>query len=147
MRHANWLIGPYAALRYVYLSEDGFAETGAGSVNLRVDGHSTEALSSELGLRVAHVIEAGNGRWVPEVRAAWNYDFGIGDNTISGAFAGVPGASFSLPETDSGGSGATIGAGVTYLQGNGFSTSLQFNGEFREGYSAYGVLGYIRYAF
>ncbi|MGE5177790.1 MAG: autotransporter domain-containing protein, partial [Bacteroidota bacterium] len=47
----RWGIEPYGALRYAHLSEDGFAETGAGSVNLTVDKRKNDWLASDLGVR------------------------------------------------------------------------------------------------
>lgn len=143
----SWLLQPLASLRYIYLTEDDFRESGAGGVNLIVGNRSTESLESELGLRLARVMPTGIGTFIPEVRAAWNYDFGLDDRVITAAFEGSPNIPFAIAGQDVKHHGATVGAGVTLVQKNGFSTSLKYDAELREDYSSHGLFGEIRYSF
>jgi uncharacterized protein YhjY with autotransporter beta-barrel domain len=143
----KWILQPFASLQYIYLDEEGFKEKGAGSINQIVGDRKTESLVSELGLRLAHVYQQGTASVIPEVSAAWNYDFDIDDRVIRTAFAGSPNESFSIRGQDVEKHGATVGIGLTLMNNSGFSTTLKYNGEFRENYQANGVMGELRYEF
>jgi uncharacterized protein YhjY with autotransporter beta-barrel domain len=143
----DWALGPFASLRYIYLDEESFRETGADSLNLWVDHRKTDSLISELGLRVARIFKSKYGRLIPELSAAWSYDFDIDDRAITTSFAGAPSAEFSIQGQEVERSGAILGAGLTFIHKSGFSTSLKYSGEFREGYKSHGVIGELRYTF
>ena len=143
----KWTIGPFASLQYIYLDEESFVESGAGGVSLRVDDRQTDSLVSELGLRLARVFPTASSSLIPEVSLAWKYDFDIDDRNITASFAGSPGADFTIEGQDVDDHGATFGAGLTFIHKSGFSTSLEYNAEFREDYSAHGIIGQIRYVF
>jgi uncharacterized protein YhjY with autotransporter beta-barrel domain len=143
----RWLIGPFGTLQYTYLDEESFKEKGAGGVSLRIDDRQTEALVSELGLRLARFFKIKYGSLVPEVSAAWLHDFDIDDRVITSSFAGSPGASFSIKGQDVEKNGATLGAGITFVHKSGLSTSLKYKGEFREKYKSNGVMGELRFTF
>jgi outer membrane autotransporter protein len=143
----DWFIGPFGSLRYVYSDEQGFQEKGADSLNLSVDSRQTDSLVSELGLQVTRAFGTKYGSLIPEVRAAWSYDFAIDDRVITTSFEGSPGAVFSIRGQEVKRNGAVVGAGITFIHKSGFSTSLKYSGEFREGYQSHGVIGELRYTF
>lgn len=143
----TWILQPFASLHYLYLDEEGFAEKGAGSVNLIIDGRETESLVSELGLRVTRSFQLNSGTLIPEVSAAWNYDFDIDDRTITTAFAGAPNNSFSIKGQQVEKNGMTIGMGITLMNKGGLTTSVKYNGELRKGYQAHGIIGEFRFEF
>ncbi|MBN2468986.1 MAG: autotransporter domain-containing protein, partial [Deltaproteobacteria bacterium] len=142
-----WSLGPYASLQYIRLDEESFEERGAGAISLRVDDRQTDALVSELGLRMVGCFKGKDGNLLPEVSLAWSYDFDIDDHVVKASFAGSPGSSFSMEGQDVEKHGAILGAGLTFIHQSGFSTSLRYRGEFREGYTSNGVMGEIRYTF
>jgi outer membrane autotransporter protein len=143
----TWALQPFASLHYLNLDEDGFTEREAGSANLIIDDRQTESLVSEFGLRVARLYELNCGTLIPEVSVAWNYDFDIDDRTITTAFAGAPNNSFSIEGQGVEKNGFTIGTGITLMNKRGLTTSVKYNGEFREGYGAHGIIGELRYEF
>jgi outer membrane autotransporter protein len=143
----KWLIGPFGTLRYTYLDEESFEEKGAGAVSLRIDDRQTDALVSELGIRLARVFKTKCGSLIPEASAAWLHDFDIDDRVITSSFAGSPGASFSIEGQDVDRNGATLGAAITFVHKSGLSTSLKYRGEFREKYRSNGVMGELRFMF
>ena len=138
---------PFASLHYINLDEEGFAEQGADSANLIINNRETESLVSELGLRLSRLYELNSGTMIPEVSVAWNYDFDIDDRVIKTAFAGAPNSSFSMAGQQVKKHGVTIGASVTLMNKCGLNTSLRYSGEFRDGYSAHGIIGELRYEF
>ena len=146
-QHKQWALEPFATLQYSFLSENSFQETGAGTVSLAVADRQTHALVSELGLRLAHVFKRERFTFIPEVSAAWNYDYGIDDRAITASFAGSPGLSFTMPGSEVEPHGLTTSAAATFLFGKGVSSSIRYNSELRENYYSHGVSGELRFSF
>ena len=144
---ASCSLGPVAALRYVYIEEAPFAESGAGDLNLMLDRRGTQALVASLGLRAAARIDTRAGLLMPELSGSLSYDFGIDDRVITASFEGAPNASFSMDGQDVEGIGAVFGAGVTLLTKYGLSTSLRYTGEMRQDYVSHGIIGQLRLSF
>jgi outer membrane lipase/esterase len=143
----DWRWGPFGSLQYTYLEEDGFQETGAGSLNLMVGNRSTDNLISRLGLRVGRVFRTKSVDLVPELSLAWLYDFDIDDEVISSSIAGAPGIWFSVPGQPVDRNGAVIGASITLISGSGFRASLRYSGEFRDSYMGHALMGELRFSF
>ena len=143
----TWVFQPFANLFYTYLKEDSFTETGAGGLNQTIKKRNTDALISELGLRITPVFQLGSGLLLPEASLAWNYDFDIDDRTIQSSLAGQPGTTFSIDGNSVEQSGAVVEVGVTYLGHNGFKPSLHYHGEFRNGYTEHSIMGQLRWEF
>lgn len=141
------VLEPFASLQYTHLDEDSFNETGAGDVSLSMKSRATESLVSELGLRLACIVQKKTFTFIPELNLAWNYDFAIDDRTLRAAYAGSPGATLSLPGQDVEPHGVTGGGGITFLFKNDVATSLRYKGEFRDNYSAHAVVGELRFNF
>jgi outer membrane autotransporter protein len=129
------------------LAEAGFQETGADALNMQVARRGTHSLVSELGLRLAGSVATRYGTWIPEVGAAWSYDFDVDDHMITSAYAGAPNAVFSVQGQPVARNGALARAGLTLAQTNGLSMSLRYTGEFRDNYQSHGVIGEVRLAF
>ncbi len=143
----KWTVMPFASLEYICLDEDGYEESGADSVNLLVDSRQTQSLVSEVGVSVARVFEVEQGKLIPEVRGAWNYDFGVDDRDITASFEGSPGASFTIEGQEIGEHGLTVGGRVRFLHNGGWGIGLKGDGEFRDDYTAAGVAGEFRFTF
>jgi uncharacterized protein with beta-barrel porin domain len=142
-----WAFGPYGSLQYIRLDEESFTEKGAGAISLRVDDRQTDALVSELGVRLVRLIKGKSGNFIPEVSLGWSYDFDVDDHVVRASFAGSPGASFSIDGQDVERNGLVVGAGLTFIHKSGFSTSFRYKGDFRGDYKSNGVMGEIRYSF
>jgi uncharacterized protein YhjY with autotransporter beta-barrel domain len=143
----DWRWGPFGSLQYTYLDEDGFQETGAGSLNMVVPNRSTDGLISRLGLRVGRVFRTKSVDLVPELSLAWLYDFDIDDGVVTSSIAGAPGIWFSVPGQPVDRNGAVIGASITLISGSGFRASLRYSGEFRDNYTGNALLGELRFLF
>jgi uncharacterized protein YhjY with autotransporter beta-barrel domain len=140
-------IGPYGSLQYILLDEESFEEEGGGGVSLRVDDRQTDALVSELGLRMVGRFKGKYGNFLPEVSLGWGYDFDIDDHVVRASFAGSPGASFSIEGQDVERNGLVVGAGLTFIHKSGFSTSFRYKGDFRGDYKSNAVMGELRFSF
>jgi subtilase-type serine protease len=143
----TWGVGPVGALRYVYLAEEGFQETGADSLNLTVNSRGTHSLVSELGLRVTGAVKASAGSLVPDLSVLWSYDFDVDDRTITTTYAGAPGTAFSVQGQPVARHGLLVRPGLTFVHRSGLSTALRYAGEFRDRYQSHGVLGEVRLEF
>lgn len=141
------MLQPFAALRYTFLDEDGYRESGADGVNLRVKGRKTDALVSNLGLRFACPFENNDWLCIPEATVAWDHDFDLDDRRIVAAFDSSPGTTFVTNGRDIDRDGVLLGAGLTLIHKNDLSLSLKYTGEFRSHYKAHALTGGIRYEF
>jgi uncharacterized protein with beta-barrel porin domain len=145
MGESFWL-GPYASLQYTRLKEDGFTETGS-VVALNVQGRATSALISTLGVRAAGAIQAGSGNLIPELSVGWVHDYKIDDQMLSASYVGAPDATFKVEGRQFDRDGVLAGIGVGYRTRDGLTSSLKYNGEFRDGLHVHGLIGELRYEF
>jgi uncharacterized protein YhjY with autotransporter beta-barrel domain len=143
----SMVLQPFASVQYVLIDEDAFLETGAGGLNLDVGARKTDSLVSSVGLRAARVFSTDGGSLVPEISAAWNYDFDIDDRVITTSIQGSPDTPFSVEGQKVERNGMTLGTGITFMNRHGFSTRLKYSAEFRENYEAHDVMGELRYEF
>jgi uncharacterized protein with beta-barrel porin domain len=142
-----WAFGPYGSLQYIRLDEESFTEKGAGGVSLRVDDRQTDALVSELGLRMVGHFKGKYGNFLPEVSLGWGHDFDIDDHVVRASFAGSPGSSFSIEGQDVERNGLVAGAGLTFIHKSGISTSFRYKGDFRGDYKSNAIMGELRFSF
>jgi uncharacterized protein with beta-barrel porin domain len=141
------LLEPFAAMEYTHLYEEGFRESGAGGINLRIADRRVNSLAGEVGLRLSGPVETRHGRLVPEISASWDYDFKIDNRRIDASFADSPGSEFSIPEQDSGRHTARLRAGLSFLSQKGLSASLHYDGEFFRRDGGHAVFGFLRYEY
>jgi outer membrane autotransporter protein len=97
----NFVFGPTTSLQYTYLNVQGFEETGADSLNLRVDGYDTSSLLYSLGGQVAYNWKLSQKVVVtPRLTAGWQHEFLQNAYPINAAFAtGGPVTPFSYQTT------------------------------------------------
>ena len=141
------VLEPFGRLQYVKLDEDSFTESGAGDINQRISSRDTDSLTSEIGMRVSRSFPHAGGRLTTDASVAWLHDFDIDDRTITTSYTGAPTSSFSVPGQDVESNAVTLGLGVAFETSKRVSTSLNYNGEFRDGFSAHGIIGRISYRF
>lgn len=138
---------PFTSLRYTFLDEEGYRESGADGVNLRVGDRRTDTLVSDLGLRLAYPFKKGTWLCIPEATIAWDHDFDIDDRHIEAAFDGSPAATFVADGRDIDEDGAVLGAGLTFINKGNVSISVEYVGELRSHYESHALTGGIRYEF
>jgi uncharacterized protein with beta-barrel porin domain len=108
---------PLASLQASRVHVNSYAESGAGDVNLRVDGQTYNFVQSTLGVKAERIIQSGNGTWSPEVHAKWLHDFSSTTMAQNASFSGG-GAVFSTQGVDQDRELYNVGAGVTFLTCN-----------------------------
>ncbi len=147
LRLHRWTLQPFAALRYTFLDEEGYAESGAEGVNLRVNDRKTDALTSNLGLRFAYHFEKDGWLCIPEATIAWDHDFDLDDRRITAAFEGAPATTFVTDGRPIDRDGVVLGGALTVIRKNNLSLSLRYTGELRSHSRAHALTGGIRYEF
>ena len=98
----GFVFGPMTSLQYTYFGVGGFAETGAGSLNLDVDPYNSSSLLYTLGFQIAYPIEVTSAWLVtPMLFASWQHEFLQNAYNINAAFlGGGPAAPFSYETED-----------------------------------------------
>lgn len=142
-----WMITPACSLQYVRAALEGYSETGADALNLRVDRQVAESLRGSLGGRISRAWEMAWGSLVPGVRAAYSHEFGAGAQTVQAAL--VQGSTpFNVESTAPTRHSLLLGADVTALLPGGMQAFVGYNGQIGDHrYQAHGVNGGVRFAF
>jgi outer membrane autotransporter protein len=136
---SDWTVEPYATLYYFGVSEDGFAEEGAGSLNQLVQKKSANTLLGEVGTTFSLLRPAGNGFLDWHTTLAYNHDFDIDTSSISYAYEGAPTTLFSIAGRNVVSGSAVIGMGLAYQNGRSI-LSLDYRGQFNGDYEQH-ILG------
>jgi len=127
---------PLASLQYMHLRLNSYTETGAGALNLHVDGQQFDLLQSGLGFKMEYPLKLKSNTFIPEVHFKWLFDF-IGDkqqttSTFSGGGASFRTSGFA-PERIS----YNAGTKMTFLHHNNFDLSFTYDYQFKKNYSAH----------
>lgn len=124
---------PQASLRWLRLTADGYSEAGVGG--LVVGSVTADQVQSGLGAKLAMAVDTRFGLVVPEFRATWLHDFGDDYGETSASLGGL---SFTTRSARITANGIQIGTGVTFYQTDATSLLLEYDGEFRDDYTAHG---------
>lgn len=118
-------IEPRAFLRWDRISRGAFTETGAGSLNLAVDGRTADALRAGIGVSAARTFSVGNGVQLrPEARIGYAREMqeGLGRGTHR-----LGGAAFAVESARIGRDALTAGIGVTAFRGDRFAVVADYD--------------------
>ncbi len=111
-------IEPLAALRYTYLRQDGFSETGAGSIGLTSGGQSASSLLGSLGARLIRQFDLGAHHVAVEARGRWQHEFLDAAMVLDTVFIGAPAASFAVQGAQVARDSAILGVGLSTRAGH-----------------------------
>lgn len=138
----SFKVTPQAGIRYANLSQDAYTESS--SLNLGVDAEDVSFLDLKAGVEVSTSTKNSGWSLRPVVRAAYVYD-AIGDARILNAsFAGAT-SPFVLSSGEPAQSRVEYGAGLEASGANGWSFSIEYDGETAADYQAHG--GFVRARF
>jgi outer membrane autotransporter protein len=137
------------SLQYIDHQEDSFTETGAGILNLDVDGLDSESLVAALGLRYDSMFECPltGLHMEPEASAQVTYEFMDDQDSARARFTGSPVGSFSVDGVDEEELGFLLGAGLTAEITDAFSAFVKYDLELRDNFDAHMVSGGVKYNF
>jgi outer membrane autotransporter protein len=65
------IVEPFAGVDYSYIHQDGYTETGAGSMNSKVKEQSMALLRTEAGFNVFKTLNFEGGNWTPKAKLSY----------------------------------------------------------------------------
>jgi outer membrane autotransporter protein len=140
-------LGPTASFQYTNVQLDGFTETG-GFAPLRFATQSADSLRSALGFHATFDQKVGRAIIRPEVRAAWQHEFGDTSYSLTSSFATLGGSAFTVAGPETGRDSLLVGAGLSVLFNERFSIYAYYDGELlRANYSSHNISAGFRYRF
>ncbi|MGH8502228.1 MAG: autotransporter outer membrane beta-barrel domain-containing protein [Gammaproteobacteria bacterium] len=143
-------VTPYGRLEYIDLDIDGYTETGADGLNLRVSDQSVTSLQSAFGAQLAYALSIETGVLVPQVYAEWDHEFRNDSESISAVYVNDPFnlSNFVIPTEDPDEDFFTIGASLSATFRNGVQGFVNFETvEGLSGITNRGVIGGLRLEF
>lgn len=110
-----WQLRPRGALSYTYLRQNGYTETGAGTLNLTVDGVDAHSLRTILGSEATrYLTEVGNGNLGIDLRALWLHEMLDTSRVTSQRFGSLGSGTFTTFGNGFGRDWAVLGIGPTW---------------------------------
>ncbi|GGE05557.1 hypothetical protein GCM10011529_09920 [Polymorphobacter glacialis] len=113
LRSGDFAATPLASIQYSRVDLDGYAETGAGDIDLLVTSRSYEFVESTLGLKLSKNAQYSGGVFIPEVHAKWLHQFKNPELAQVAAFDVAGSQSFVVPGLVVSDNTLNVGAGVT----------------------------------
>ena len=127
-------IGPTASFQYTLVGFGDFTESGS-LAPLAYPSQNAESLRTAFGMRASYDWKLGPIRLIPELRLAWQHEFGDTDYAIVSSFASGAGNSFTVNGAAIGRDSMLLGAGFAIHWNDRISTYAYYDGElFRTNY-------------
>ncbi len=140
-------VGPTANFQYTYLDLGSFTERGS-LAPLAFGKQNAESIRTAVGLKASYDWKWHGLLIKPEVRAAWQHEFGDTAYTIVSRFAGTGGSAFTVAGPDIGADSVLVGAGFAVQFNERTSTYLYYDGELgRSNYASHTITGGLRIEF
>jgi outer membrane autotransporter protein len=140
-------IGPTASFQYTYAELDSFNERGS-LAPLTFNDQDANSSRTALGAKASYDWHVGHVVVKPELRAAWQHEFGDTDYSLVSRFANGAGSSFTVHGPAIGRDSLLIGAGAAVLLNDRVSVYAYYDGELaRTNYSSNNVSAGVRVSF
>jgi len=112
---------PLAGLQYTDIHQGGFAEAGAGALNLAFSSSRTDSLQGSLGFRAIWQPPDNprEGNVAPELRARWVHEIERGDGAVLASLPSAGGGAFTIAGPTPSRDAALVGTGVRVLRKHG----------------------------
>jgi len=128
---SGFTFGPLISAQYTYSGVAPFTETGADSLDLRVEQQNTNSLRTNLGGRVAYTWNLTDKiTIIPEVRMFWQHEYLQNSTALGASLDGGAGPGFDYMTTVPGRDSVFAGAGVSANFSKDFSVYLNYNTSF-----------------
>ena len=111
----GFTITPVASLQYSSVNLDGYTETGAGDIDLKVNSQSYDFLESGLGVVLAHPFADNDRTYVPAIHFKWFHELANPTLENVAAFTATGSQSFTTPGLKTAGDTLDAGGGLTLL--------------------------------
>ncbi|MGA7216129.1 MAG: autotransporter outer membrane beta-barrel domain-containing protein, partial [Terrimicrobiaceae bacterium] len=140
-------IGPTASFQYTYVGLGAFSESGS-LAPLAFPNQHADSLRTAFGAKGSYDWKIGPVHFVPEVRAAWQHEFGDTDYSLLASFANGAGNGFTVNGPAIGRDSLLLSAGFAIQWSERISTYAYYDGElFRENYLSNNVSAGFRVTF
>src|SRR5207244_3394494 len=106
--------GPTANFQYTYIGLSDFTETGS-LLPLSFPGQSQDSIRSSFGMKASYDWKIGGVVVKPELRAAWQHEYGTTASAIDSSFANGAGGIFTVRGPEVGRDSLLLGAGFAIL--------------------------------
>lgn len=146
----DYLFEPSAGVSFIRLTRTGYAETGAGALNLTYADSAFEALRFSTGLRMQRIVGFADGSTLrPELRVRYSYDARDVMPMTTATQEGIPGGdSFSFDGVSLGRHALLLGGGLTWAntwaKTRNFALFADYNVEMRKYSTAQTAWGGVR---
>lgn len=138
----SWV--PSVRADYTWIKDSSYTETGAGALNLNVDGRSTQELILAADAKVLHKL---NDATTLTANVGVGYDTLNKQASVTAAFAGAPGLSFVTHGLEQDPWLVRGGFGLTHTYAKGVEVTARYDLEYREGFNNQTVSVKARWAF
>ncbi|MEO6739624.1 MAG: autotransporter domain-containing protein, partial [Chthoniobacteraceae bacterium] len=122
-------VGPVASYQYTNMQLDGFTETGLFAP-LTIASKSTDSQRTQLGVRATYDAHVGRVLIRPEMRLAWQHEFGSAGYALTSNFATIGGNAFTVAGTTVGRDSLLASAGFIVMWNDRFGTYVYYDGQF-----------------
>jgi len=137
-------VKPLVGAQYTYLWENGYNETGAGSLDLSVAGETYYSIRPMLGAYVAKSLSlGGTAQLVPAVSLTASRELNPLNPQVQAAFAGSPGQNFTVTGIPPDPMLFGVGAGLKLIFSRDFNLSANYMGNYGDGQTSNGFNGEI----
>ena len=137
---------PQAEAEYHFVHRNSYTESGAGALNLRVEGRDHHAVTTGLGAALRAEVEHNGVMVIPQARALWRHDWGTRRSKTVASFATESGR-FSTRTRAPGADALHLGVGLNIVSERGWSVSACYDGELRSGQRSHGGSLTLRWVF
>jgi outer membrane autotransporter protein len=139
--------GPTASFNYTYVGFKGYTETGS-LAPLNIHGDNENSYRSAFGFKVSYECKCGHYILRPELRAAWQHEYGQTAYALDSSFANGAGSTFTVNGPALGRDSCLLGAGFALQLNDRTTIYTYYDGELgRRNYLSNAVTGGIRVAF
>jgi len=135
---------PIAGLMVGRTDVDGYTETGAGAANLTVSSQSIDTVATSIGAKVSSTYYTSWAKIIPEAKLVWEHNFADDAITTTASLGSV---SFTTHGTRVSSDGAKLAVGTTFTRDDRLSASIQYDGDYRSGYSSHSGALKIKWAY
>ncbi|EDY17329.1 outer membrane autotransporter barrel domain protein [Chthoniobacter flavus Ellin428] len=143
----GFTFGPTATFNYTYVGMNGFTEHGS-LAPLDIHSGKGESIRTAFGAKASYDWKVGGIVIKPEVRVAWQHEYGDSTYDLGSSFANGAAGSFVVQGPRLGRDSLLLGAGFAIQCSERCSTYFYYDGELgRTNYQSNAVTGGIRVAF
>jgi outer membrane autotransporter protein len=146
-KSGGFTFGPTGSFNYTYVGMNGFTENGS-LAPLNVHSGNADSLRTAFGAKVSYDCKCHGVIIRPELRVAWQHEYGDTTYDLASGFANGAGGAFTTSGPRLGRDSVLVGAGFAVLFNDRCSTYLYYDGELgRENYESNAVTGGFRISF